>query len=56
MVLPAFGIIQRDAARVRAQADLRLQGDRGLDDPDRLPRPADVDPPHVHDADCRSSC
>ena len=40
----------RGAAGVRAQADLRLQGDRGVDDPDRVPRPADVDPPHVHDA------
>jgi hypothetical protein len=39
------------AAGVRAQADLRLQGDRRLDRRDRLPRPAGVGAPHVLNAD-----
>ena len=42
-----------DPARVRAKADLRLQGDRGLDRGDRLPRLPHLGAPHVHDADAR---
>ena len=38
MVLPGFGHGLGDPARVRAQADLRLQGDRRLDRGDRVPR------------------
>ena len=41
----------RGAAGVRPQADLRLQGDRGLDRRHRVPRPARVGAPHVRDAD-----
>ena len=40
-----------DPARIRPQADLRLQGDRGGDRGDRVPRHAGVGAPHVHDAD-----
>ena len=40
-----------DPAGVRAQADLRLQGDRGGDRRHRLPRHARVGAPHVRDAD-----
>ena len=53
MVLPGFGIDLRDPARVRAQADLRLQGDRRLDRRDRVPRLPHVGAPHVHRADPR---
>ena len=42
-----------DPAGVRAQADLRLQGDRGLDRGDRLPRLPHLGTPHVHDAHAR---
>ena len=38
MVLPAFGMISEILPGVRAQADLRLQGDRGLHRGDRVPR------------------
>ena len=41
----------RGAAGVRPQADLRLQGDRGLDRRHRVPRHARVGAPHVRDAD-----
>ena len=40
-----------DPSGVRAQADLRLQGDRGIDRRDRLPRLPDLGPPHVRHAD-----
>ena len=40
-----------DPAGVRAQADLRLQGDRGRHGGDRVPRHAGLGAPHVHDAD-----
>ena len=42
-----------DPARVRAKADLRLQGDRRLDRGDRLPRLPHLGAPHVHRADPR---
>ena len=42
-----------DPAGVRAQADLRLQGDRGLDRRDRVPRLPHLGAPHVHGADPR---
>ncbi len=45
-----------DPARVRPQADLRLQGDRGVHGGDRLPRPARVGAPHVHHARRPPSC
>ena len=41
----------RGPARVRAQADLRLQGDRGRHGGHRLPRPARVGAPHVRHAE-----
>ena len=41
----------RGAAGVRPQADLRLQGDRGLDRRHRVPRHARVGAPHVRHAD-----
>ena len=50
MVLPGLRAGLRDPARVRAKADLRLQGDRGLDRGDRLPRLPHLGAPHVHDA------
>ena len=40
-----------DPAGVRAQADLRLQGDRGVHGGHRLPGHARVGAPHVHHAD-----
>ena len=46
MVLPGFGMIS-EIIRVRAQADLRLQGDRRGHGGHRLPRPPRVGPPHV---------
>ena len=46
----------RDPAGVRAQADLRLQGDRGGHRGDRVPRAAGVGAPHVHHADGRRWC
>ena len=39
-----------DPARLRPQADLRLQGDRGIDRGDRLPGLPDLGAPHVHGA------
>ncbi len=42
-----------DPARVRAKADLRLQGDRRLDRGDRVPRLPHLGAPHVHDAHAR---
>ncbi len=53
MVLPGFGDDLGDPAGVRAQADLRLQGDRGVDRGDRLPGLPHVGAPHVHGADTR---
>ena len=41
----------RGPARLRPQADLRLQGDRGGDRGHRVPRPARVGAPHVHHAE-----
>ena len=40
----------RDPAGIRPKADLRLQGDRGLDGGDRVPRHARVGAPHVRHA------
>src|SRR4051794_3553334 len=40
----------RGPAGLRPQADLRLQGDRRVDRRDRVPEPARVGAPHVHDA------
>ena len=50
-----------DPPRVRAQADLRLQGDRALDGRDRVLLDARLGPPHVHGRaaelpERRSSC
>ncbi len=46
----------RGPARLRAQADLRLQGDRGLDRRDRVLLDARVGAPHVHGRASRSRC
>ena len=48
MILPAFGVISEVLPGLRAQADLRLQGDRLLDVGDRLPLAARLGAPHVH--------
>ncbi len=43
----------RDPPGVRAKADLRLQGDRGVDGGDRVPRLPHVGAPHVRGPDTR---
>ena len=47
MVLPAFGIVSEVLPGVRAEADLRLRGDRVLDDRDRVRLAARLGAPHV---------
>ena len=48
MILPAMGIDLRGHPRLRAQADLRLQGDRVLDGRHRVHLDARLGAPHVH--------
>ena len=54
MVLPAMGILG-DHPGLLAQADLRLQGDRVLDDRNRVCQHARLGAPHVHGGPGRSA-
>ncbi len=56
MALPGVRDRERGDPGVRAQADLRLQGDRGGDRGDRVPGRDGVGAPHVRDAAARSAC